>query len=129
VIFAPEQRAALQAYFASPRLAAGMKAEMAAWEDLTFPHARAVEDLGALPLAALTAGETAAQVPVQIDLHRKLAALSTKGIHQIVEGASHAGLASQSEYLPQVTAAIRQVMDAAQMGAPLDGQKILRANS
>jgi pimeloyl-ACP methyl ester carboxylesterase len=118
----PDQRAALQAYFASPRLAAGMKAEMAAWEDLTFPQARAVKDLDAKPLVVLTAGDTAAQVPVQIDLHRELAALSTNSLHHVLEGASHARLVSHPDYLPEVTAAIRQVVDAVQTGTPLDGQ-------
>jgi hypothetical protein len=99
-----------------------MKAEMAAWEKLTFPQARAVKDLDAKPLAVLTAGDTAAQVPVQIELHRELAALSSNSVYHIVEGASHAGLASRSEYLPEVTAAIRQVVDAVQTGTPLDGQ-------
>lgn len=118
----PDQRDALQAYFASPRFAAGMKAEIAAWEELTFPQARAVEDLDAKPLAVLTAGETAALVPVQIELHRELAALSSDSVHQVVEGASHANLVSHPDHLPEVTAAIRQVADAVQMGTPLNGQ-------
>lgn len=118
------QRAALQAYFASPRMGSGMKAEMAAWEELTFPQARAVKDLGAMPMAVLTAGDTAAQVPVQIELHRELAALSSNSVQQVVEGASHAGLASRSQFLPEVTAAIRQVVNAVQTGIPLNGRQI-----
>jgi hypothetical protein len=69
----------------------------------------------------LTAGETAALVPVQIELHQELAQLSSNRAHQIVEGASHASLASRFEYLPEVTAAIRLVMDAVWTGASLDG--------
>lgn len=117
---APGQQAALQAYFASSKLAAGMKAEMAAWEECTFPQARAIRDLDAIPLVALTAGETAAQVPVQIELHDELAGLSSNSIHHVIEGAGHAGLASHVEYQPQVTAAIQQVVSAVQTGVPLE---------
>jgi pimeloyl-ACP methyl ester carboxylesterase len=116
----PDQRAALQAYFASTRLAAGMKGEVAAQEKFTFPQARAVKGLGDVPLVVLTAGETAAQVPVQIELHDELASLSSSSIHHVVEGASHTSLASHSEFQPQVTAAIRQVMNAVQTGMPLE---------
>lgn len=116
---AAEQRAALQAYFATPKFAAGLEAESAAWEQLTFPQARAIKDLGAIPLVVLTAGETAAQVPVQIELHDEFARLSSNSIHHVVEGTSHAGLASHSEFQPQVTAAIRQVLNAVQTGMQL----------
>jgi pimeloyl-ACP methyl ester carboxylesterase len=116
---APGQRAALQAYFASPRMAAGMKAEMAAWESYTFPQVRAIKDLGAMPLVALTAGETAAQVPVQIELHSELAGLSSNSAQHVVSGAGHAGLASHAEYQPQVIGAIQQVISAIQTGIPL----------
>ncbi|MGD2050460.1 MAG: hypothetical protein PVH03_13235 [Chloroflexota bacterium] len=37
---------------------------------------------------------------------------------------NHANLVSHPDFLPEVTVAIRQVMDAVQTGTPLNGQKL-----
>jgi pimeloyl-ACP methyl ester carboxylesterase len=114
-----DQKAALQAYFASPRFGHGMQAEMGAFEDLTFPQVRAIESLGELPLVVLTAGMTAEQVPVQVELHQEYAQLSTNSLHRIVAGAGHGNLVTNSDYLPAVTAAVREVVTAVRDGGSL----------
>ena len=114
-----DQKAALQAYFASPRFGSGMRAEVSAFEGLSFPQARAIQSLGAIPMVVLTAGKTAEQVPVQVELHREFADLSTNSLHRIVAGASHANLVTSSDYLPAVTDAIHQVIQAARNGGSL----------
>jgi pimeloyl-ACP methyl ester carboxylesterase len=116
---AADQKAALQAYFASPRFGPGIQAEMGVFDDLTFPQVRAIESLGDLPMVVLTAGMTAEQVPVQVELHQEFAALSTNSLHRIVAGASHANLVTSSEYLPAVVASVRQVLEAARSGRSL----------
>jgi hypothetical protein len=114
-----DQKAALQAYFASPRFGAGIRAEMGAFESLTFPRVREIESLGDIPMFVLTAGTTAELVPVQVDLHEEFARLSSNSLHRIVAGASHARLVTSSDYLPEVSDAIRQVFKAARDGRPL----------
>lgn len=114
-----DQKDALQAQFASPRFAAGMRAEMSAFETLSFPQVRAIKSLGNLPLVVLTAGNTAELVPVQLELHDEFAALSTNSVHRIVAGANHGSLVIKSSNLPEVTAAIQQVYAAARSGGRL----------
>jgi pimeloyl-ACP methyl ester carboxylesterase len=113
------QKGALQAYFASSRFGPGIQAEMRAFEDLTFPQVRAIHSLGDLPVVVLTAGKTAELVPVQVEMHQEFAALSTNSLHRIVAGASHANLVTNSEYLPEVTAAVQQVLEAVRDGGSL----------
>jgi pimeloyl-ACP methyl ester carboxylesterase len=110
---AADQKAALQAYFASPRFGRGMRSEAEAFEGLSFPQVRAIKNLGDMPMEVLTAGMTAEQVPVQVELHQEYTHLSTNSLHRIVAGASHANLVTRSEFLPAVTAAVRQVFEAA----------------
>lgn len=55
----------------------------------------------------------AEQVPVQVELNREFAQLSTNSLHRIVAGASHANLVTRSDYLPAVTGAVQQVFEAA----------------
>lgn len=114
-----DQKAALQTYFASPRFGAGIRAEMGAFESLTFPQVRKIESLGDMPMFVLTAGTTAELVPVQIELHEEFARLCSNSLHRTVAGASHARLVTSSDYLPEVSDAIRQVFEAAQDGRPL----------
>lgn len=116
---APADQALLQTYFASPRFGAGISAELAAFEGETFPQVRAIQSLGDLPMVVLTAGATAEQVPVQVALHKEFAALSTNSFQQVVDGASHARIATDPDYLPAVHAAIRQVLDSASSGLSL----------
>lgn len=113
-----DQQAALQAQLAASRFGSSILAEMGAWE-LTFPQVRAIKSLGATPLVVLTAGTTAEQVPVQVEMHQEYAALSTNSRQEIVAGASHGGLAISPQYLPVVTDAIRQVLESARTGQPL----------
>lgn len=117
-----DQQAVLKAHLAASRFGSSILAEMGAWEDLTFPQVRAIKSLGATPLVVLTAGMTAEQVPVQVEMHQEYAVLSTNSRHEIVAGASHGGLAINPQYLPAVTNAIRQVLESARTGQPLDAK-------
>jgi hypothetical protein len=92
---------------------------MSAFEGLSFPQVRDIRSLGALPLVVLTAGSTAEVVPVQVELHREFAGLSTNSLHRTIAGATHANLVTNSEYLPAVSAAIQQVCEATRDGKPL----------
>jgi hypothetical protein len=121
-----ESKSAQQAYFASSRFGAGIQAEMGAFDQLTFPQVREIHSLGALPLVVLTAGKTAEQVPVQVELHQEFADLSTNSIRRVVAGASHANLVTRAEYLPAVTQAIRQVLESVRTRRPLaEAQEIV----
>jgi pimeloyl-ACP methyl ester carboxylesterase len=113
------QKGALAAYLASPRFGRGIRSEAEAFEDLSFPQVRAIKSLGDMPMMVLTAGMTAEQVPVQVELHQEYTHLSTNSLQRIVSGASHANLVTRSEYLPAVTAAVRQVFAAARDGVAL----------
>jgi pimeloyl-ACP methyl ester carboxylesterase len=114
-----DQKDALQAYFASPRFGSGIAAELSAFDDLSFPQVRAIQSLGAVPMIVLTAGQTAEQVPVQVVMHKEYASLSTNSLHRTITGASHGDLVINSKYLPEVTAAVRQVFEAARDGGSL----------
>lgn len=92
---------------------------MEVFDSLTFPQVRSITTLGALPLIVLTAGKTAEQVPVQIELHQEFAALSSNSAHLIVDGASHANLVTNPNFVPLVAAAIGDVLLAAQTGTSL----------
>jgi hypothetical protein len=80
-------------------------------------QARAVTDLGNLPLYVLTAPVDAQTgwLTTQMDL----AALSDNSIHLVVAGASHQSLLDNQPDAAVASQAIAQVVDAARTGAPL----------
>jgi pimeloyl-ACP methyl ester carboxylesterase len=96
--------------------------EFAVWEE-SCRQVRESGSLGDLPLVVLSAGRPAdPSLRVWHTLHREIAALSTRGRHQVVEGADHVSLLHRREYALQVTEAIRQVVSAARTagGSPVE---------
>ena len=81
-------------------------------------QARAVTDLGGLPLYVLTA-----PVDAQtnwLEPQTELAALSDNSIHLVVAGASHQSLLDNQADAAVSSQAITQVVDAARTGTPLN---------
>ena len=80
-------------------------------------QARAVTDLGNLPLYVLTAPVGA--LAGWLTPHMKLAALSRNSIHVVVAGASHQSLLDNRSDAAVSGQAITAVVDAARSGTPL----------
>jgi pimeloyl-ACP methyl ester carboxylesterase len=74
-------------------------------------------DLGARPLAVVTAGQ--GNPSTWPEFQAELATLSTNSIHITVADATHAGLAFDAQSAAATTAAIQQVIEAVQTGTPL----------
>lgn len=104
----PRQQAEFKAFFAdSSHLSAG-RAEGEVWEETTA-QARATRPLGDLPLVVISAeGINPASLGqrVWLEMHRELAALSSRGSHRIIGGATHVSLATRREHAAQVAEAI-----------------------
>lgn len=105
----PQQRSALKAMWSAPKYHESLMQ--------SIPPALAMYDapptlgsLGDRPLIVLTATENAAAV--WLELQKDLATLSTHSKHQIVQGASHAALASNPGHAHQVTEGIQAVIAA-----------------
>ena len=81
-------------------------------------QARAVTDLGELPLYVLTAPEDTQTN--WLTTQTELAALSDNSIHLIVAGASHQSLLNDQADAAVTSQAITQVIDAARTGTPLN---------
>jgi len=105
----PLQDAQLRAY-AADGFARAAQAEMSVIQERTFPQARRARPLGAKPLIVLSAGQTLAQDPVFVDLHRELAALSTNGVHRVVDGASHGAMVLEAQYADASADAIEDIV-------------------
>jgi len=103
------QDARLRAY-AADGFANAAKAEMAIIESRTAPQVRQTGDLGDRPLMVLSAGQTLAQDPLFSDLHDELAHLSTRGIHRVEEGATHASMVFDATHAQATITAIQEVV-------------------
>jgi pimeloyl-ACP methyl ester carboxylesterase len=76
--------------------------------------------LGALPLIVLSATLPADEGrQVWTKVNTELATRSSNGLHRVVDGATHMSLALGQEHAQATTAVIRQVLEAARTGAPL----------
>ena len=97
---------------------------MGSWPGGTTRRAQvnATAPLGDLPLFVLSVTEQAHYAAELTALQAELPALSTNSQHVTVEGATHYTLISKPEYAAIVTDAIRQVIEAARTGQPLDQQ-------
>ncbi|MGW7452812.1 alpha/beta fold hydrolase [Streptomyces sp. NPDC054787] len=83
-----EVRILLTAHYRDSRMwVAGRREWRAVQEEFNSFEGR-VPDCG-VPLLVLTAGHTAAQDPVQAELHAELAAAAPHGAHHIIDGAGH----------------------------------------
>jgi pimeloyl-ACP methyl ester carboxylesterase len=70
-------------------------------------------DLGDLPLAVLTAGDS---TPSWVSLQDDLATLSTNVVHQTVDGATHTSLVTDERFATVVAETILDVVDMARTG-------------
>jgi pimeloyl-ACP methyl ester carboxylesterase len=96
---------------------------------------RQTQTLGAMPLVVLTANDHGQDFAAQVSaddpelkeqfeqtwqaLQAELALLSTNSLHRIIVGAGHASFQLDQQYVPALTTAIRQVVEAARTGQPL----------
>jgi pimeloyl-ACP methyl ester carboxylesterase len=104
------EQAELQMFYATPRLWDGVLAEMEAWQSSSIAQVKQAQ-LGDMPLLVLTASETAKAIPLQVQLHDELAALSTNSAHHVIDGATHGGMTH--EHASEIAAAVQDVLDAA----------------
>ncbi len=114
----PRQAAEFKTFLADSSHQSAGKAEMAVWEE-TAAQARATRPLGDLALVVISAegdfrGTKTASLRrrVRLELHRELAALSSRGSHQVVAGAGHGSLVTNRSHASQVAEAIRELVEA-----------------
>jgi pimeloyl-ACP methyl ester carboxylesterase len=90
--------------------------EIDAWLDHVNDEVSGAKLPPDVPLFVLTSGETQQADPVHGELQRELAALSSRGVHQVLDGASHLGMLCSREHSRAVAAAVLEVVDAARTG-------------
>lgn len=116
----PEQEVAeMKAILSQPRSWATGSATLSIWPSRTTPRINAAQDLGDIPLIVLGVTEQPFYSDVLTALQAELPALSGNSLLHVVEGATHEGLIARKQYANVVSAAIRQVLGAAQTGQPL----------
>lgn len=86
-----------------------------------FHDARALGNLGDLPLAVVTAGQGASSG--WAGLQAELAQLSSNSVHVVIEDAQHASLAFNEAHARETSAAIRAVVEAAMSGRLLSDRQ------
>jgi pimeloyl-ACP methyl ester carboxylesterase len=79
-------------------------------------QAASLRDFGDKPLFVLTAGEHPTS---WITAQKKMATLSTNSVHQVVAGATHAGLEDEPEYAAHITRAVLDVVTSIRNDEPL----------
>ncbi|MDA2913335.1 alpha/beta hydrolase, partial [Acidobacteriia bacterium AH_259_A11_L15] len=114
----PRQAAEFKAFLVVSSHQSAGKAEIAVWEE-TAAQARATRPLGDLPLVVISAegdfrGTKTASLRrrVRLELHRELAALSSRGSHRILAGTTHGSLVTNRSHASQVAEAIRELVEA-----------------
>jgi pimeloyl-ACP methyl ester carboxylesterase len=110
------QHAETAAFLSSADHWRSVRAETIAGEGI-FRDAQTLGDLGALPLAVVTAGQGGASG--WAGLQAELAQLSSNSMHVVVEDAQHASLAFNEAHARETSAAIRAVIEAVTTGQPL----------
>lgn len=116
----PEQQAAeLEAILNQPHSWATSSATLAIWHEQTRPRINQAQKLGDLPLVVLGITEQPFYGDILTSLQAELPALSSNSEYIVVQGATHEGLIARQEQALVVTAAVRQVLEAAQTGQPL----------
>jgi pimeloyl-ACP methyl ester carboxylesterase len=89
----------------------------------TMAQLRAARPLPArLPLAVVTAGANTHADGQWRQYQAELAALSDNSTHAVLDGAGHADLWANPRYVPASVEAIRQVVEAARTGTPLNAE-------
>jgi pimeloyl-ACP methyl ester carboxylesterase len=113
----PLQRAEYEAIYASARHWDTLRALLEA-RGATYAQAAQAGHLRDLPLIVLSRSVPADATTRSFqEMHAELAALSSRGVHRIVEGATHASLLHDPEHAGQTAAAIREVVEAARARA------------
>jgi pimeloyl-ACP methyl ester carboxylesterase len=104
-----------RAFYSSVQHGEATRDEVRAWESMTSPQVRAAGPLRDIPVAVLSAteGTAADQRAAWLPMQAELAALSSRGTHQVVEGATHVSLVTNREHAMIAVAAIRGVIHAA----------------
>jgi pimeloyl-ACP methyl ester carboxylesterase len=110
----PERQAdEAAALFVQPGQWSTVELELAAWTDIASQLEQAAP-LGDLPLMVLSAGTGS---PGEHQLHRELAALSSRGIHTSMPEATHLSLLTDREHSRATVDAVRATLTAAQTAA------------
>jgi pimeloyl-ACP methyl ester carboxylesterase len=115
----PRQRAEMDAFLATPRQWATGADGLIAWGDLSREQINQARSLGDLPLFVLSVTEQDRYADVLTALQAELPKLSSNSVHLTVQGATHDGLVCRREHALVVADAIRQVVEAAYAGQPL----------
>jgi pimeloyl-ACP methyl ester carboxylesterase len=114
---APEALERVIAYTTSPDHLSAVVLEYRALDQM-FAQGRMTGSLGDLPIAVVSAGSPKGKLYDMVrELHRELAALSTRSTHQIVDGATHMSIVTNRTYALAVVDAIRWVVDEARAPA------------
>ncbi len=110
----PERQAnEAAAVFVQPGQWSAVQLELAAWSDIATQLEHA-QPLGDLPLTVLSAGAGSLE---EQRLHEELAALSTRGIHASVAGATHLSLVTDREHAGATVDAVRATLTAPETAA------------
>jgi len=122
----PEQQVGeMTASFANATPWKTSSAVIAIWNMRTRPLINKAHDLGNLLLIVLSASERPNYGKAEMDAQQAdLAALSANSLHQTIAGASHESLVAERQYADVVAAAVRQVLEAAQMGQQLSDMPV-----
>jgi pimeloyl-ACP methyl ester carboxylesterase len=86
----------------------------------TARQAASLRDFGDRPLFVLTADE---HPPSWLTAQKKMTTLSTNSAHQVVDGATHAGLLTEPQYAPHVTQAVLDVLTSIRDDEPLKADR------
>jgi pimeloyl-ACP methyl ester carboxylesterase len=116
----PERPAAeMKAVLAQPRSWLTSSKVLAIWNERTRPRINQALNLDDLPLVVLSVTEQERYGEILTSLQAELPALSSNSLHHTVEGATHYDLVTEREYALVVVRAVRQALEAAQMGRPV----------
>ncbi len=106
----PHEYSQMRAILALPG-STGIGADaLSVWDTRTRPQVAAARPLGALPLTVLSVSEQPLFGEVLTALQAELPALSSNGVHHIVDGATHEDLISNEAHAAVVAEAIRQLV-------------------
>jgi pimeloyl-ACP methyl ester carboxylesterase len=113
----PRQHDETAAFWSSPAYFSSQRSELGDALKI-YDSKQELVNLGDLPLVVITASETG-PFPAWPALQDELAGLSTDGVHQVIEGATHASLVFNPDHARQVSDAIIQVVEAVRDGKRL----------
>ncbi len=102
----PRQSEEYNAAYNTVRFWQTLLAQQQGWQDTTL-QVQATDGLGDLPLVVLSANQPDNEIRrVWNEVNAGLALLSSRGVHQVVKGATHAGIVQNEPYAGQTSQAI-----------------------